>query len=53
MGDFVFVEKIASAVKKGNGSLEAAYNKALAEMLADGTYEAISKKWMKEDIRCR
>jgi len=53
MGDFVFVEKIASAVKKGNGSLEAAYNKALAELLADGTYEAISKKWMKEDIRCR
>jgi polar amino acid transport system substrate-binding protein len=53
MGDFVFVEKIASAVKKGNGSLEAAYNKALAEILADGTYEAISKKWMKEDIRCR
>jgi polar amino acid transport system substrate-binding protein len=53
MGDFVFVEKIASAVKKGNGSLEAAYNKALAEILADGTYEAISKRWMKEDIRCR
>jgi polar amino acid transport system substrate-binding protein len=53
MGDFVFVEKIASAIKKGNGSLEAAYNKALAEILADGTYEAISKRWMKEDIRCR
>jgi polar amino acid transport system substrate-binding protein len=53
MGDFVFVEKIASAIKKGNTSLEAAYNKALAEILADGTYEAISKKWMKEDIRCR
>lgn len=53
MGDFVFVEKIASAVKKGNVSLEAAYNKALAELLADGTYEAISKKWMKEDVRCR
>jgi polar amino acid transport system substrate-binding protein len=53
MGDFVFVEKIASAVKKGNDSLEAAYNKALAEILADGTYEAISKKWMKEDVRCR
>jgi polar amino acid transport system substrate-binding protein len=53
MGDFVFVEKIASAVKKGNTSLEQAVNKALAELLADGTYEAISKKWMKEDIRCR
>jgi len=53
MGDFVFVEKIASAIKKGNTSLETAYNKALGEILADGTYEAISKKWMKEDIRCR
>lgn len=53
MGEFVFVEKIASAVKKGNTSLEQAVNKALAEMMADGTYEAISKKWMKEDIRCR
>jgi polar amino acid transport system substrate-binding protein len=53
MGDFVFVERIASAIKKGNTSLEQAVNKALAELLADGTYEAISKKWMKEDIRCR
>jgi len=53
MGDFVFVEKIACAVKKGNTSLEQAVNKALAELLADGTYEAISRKWLKEDIRCR
>jgi len=53
MGDFVFVEKIACAVKKGNASLEQEVNKALAALLADGTYEAISKKWMKEDIRCR
>jgi len=53
MGDFVFVERIASAVKKGNTSLEQAVNKALATMMADGTYAAISQKWMKEDIRCR
>jgi len=53
MGDFVFVERIATAVKKGNTSLEQAIDKALAEILADGTYEAISKKYMKEDIRCR
>jgi polar amino acid transport system substrate-binding protein len=53
LGEFVFVEKIATAVKKGNASLEAAVNKALAEILADGTYEAISKKYMNEDIRCR
>jgi polar amino acid transport system substrate-binding protein len=52
-GDFVFVERIACAVKKGNASLEQAVNKALADLLSDGTYEAISKKWMNEDIRCR
>jgi polar amino acid transport system substrate-binding protein len=53
IGDFVFVERIATAVKKGNTSLEGAVNKALAEILADGTYAAISKKYMNEDIRCR
>lgn len=52
-GDFVFVERIASAVKKGNTSLQDAVNKALAELMADGTYAAISKKWLNEDIRCR
>lgn len=53
MGDFVFVEKVATAVKKGNTALTEAVNKALAEVMADGTYEAISKKYMNEDIRCR
>jgi polar amino acid transport system substrate-binding protein len=53
MGDFVFVEKVATAVKKGNTALAEAFNKALAEVMADGTYEAISKKYMNEDIRCR
>jgi polar amino acid transport system substrate-binding protein len=53
MGDFVFVEKIACAVKKGNASLEQEVNRALAALLADGTYEAISKKWFQADIRCR
>lgn len=53
MGDFVFVERIASAVKKGNVSLAQAIDKALAEIQADGTYEAISRKYMGEDIRCR
>lgn len=53
MGDFVFVEKIATAVKKGNDSLVKAFDAALAEVMADGTYEAISKKYFNEDIRCR
>ncbi len=53
MGDFVFVERVASAVKKGNTSLAAAIDKAREEILADGTYAAISKKYMGDDIRCK
>jgi polar amino acid transport system substrate-binding protein len=53
IGGFVFVEKIATAVKKGNTSLEQEVNKALKEIMADGTYEAISKKYLNEDVRCR
>jgi len=53
IGDFVFVERIAMAVKKGNTSLQAALNEALKEVMADGTYEAISKKYLHEDVRCR
>jgi polar amino acid transport system substrate-binding protein len=53
MGDFLFVERIASAVSKGNTSLAGEVNKALAAILADGSYAAISKKWFDEDIRCK
>lgn len=53
VGDFVFVERIASAVRKGNTSLAQAVNQALAGLMADGTYAAISNKYLKEDIRCR
>lgn len=53
MGDFLFVERIASAVAKGNTSLAGEINKALAAIQADGSYAAISKKWFNEDIRCK
>ena len=53
MGDFVFVERIASAVAKGNSSLAGEINKALAAIQADGSYAALSKKWFNEDIRCK
>ena len=53
MGDFLFVERIASAVAKGNAGLAAEISKALAAIQADGTYAAISKKWFNEDIRCK
>ena len=53
MGDFLFVERIASAVTKGNTGLANEVNKALAAIQADGSYAAISKKWFNEDIRCK
>jgi len=52
-GDYLFVERIAAAVAKGNTGLVAEVNKALDAMLADGTYATISKKWFGEDIRCK
>jgi polar amino acid transport system substrate-binding protein len=52
-GDFLFVEKVAAAVKPGNAALVAAYDKALADVMADGTYAKISQKYLKEDIRCK
>jgi len=53
MGDFLFIERIASAVAKGNAGLASEVNKALAAIQADGSYAAISKKWFNEDIRCK
>lgn len=53
MGEFVFVERDAAAAAKGNTTLIQAYNKALSELLADGTYATISQKYFGEDIRCK
>lgn len=53
LGDFVFIERIAAAVGKGNSSLAQGYNKALAEVMADGSYAALSKKYFNEDVRCK
>ena len=52
-GDYLFVERIAAAVAKGNTGLVDEVNKALDALLADGSYAAISKKWFGEDIRCK
>ena len=45
-------ERIAPAVTKGNTGLADAWNKAFDEILADGSYAAISKKYFNEDVRC-
>ena len=52
-GEFVFIEKIAPAVQKGNAALAKALDQALQQVVADGTYEKLSRKYFGEDIRCR
>ncbi|RVC09205.1 transporter substrate-binding domain-containing protein, partial [Mesorhizobium sp. M7A.F.Ca.AU.002.02.1.1] len=39
------------AIRKDNPELKAAMQKALDDMLADGSYEKISMKWVGSDIR--
>jgi polar amino acid transport system substrate-binding protein len=53
IGDYLFVERIAAAFAKGNTSLVTAWNQALAEAMADGSYAALSKKYFGEDVRCK
>jgi len=48
----LFIERIAPAMALGNTSLTEAWNKAFAEVLADGSYAAVSKKYFNEDVRC-
>jgi polar amino acid transport system substrate-binding protein len=52
-GGYLFVEPIATAVKKDNTALIGALNKALADVMADGAYKTLSEKYLKEDIRCK
>lgn len=53
IGDLLFSERVATAMKKDNTALAARYNQVLDDMLKDGTYEAISRKWFNEDVRCK
>ena len=53
MGEAMFVEKVATAMKPDDRTLELAYNKALKDLMADGTYKKISEKYFNEDIRCK
>lgn len=52
LGDMVFEERIASAVQLGNTELANEWNKTLAGMLEDGSYQALSEKYFGQDVRC-
>lgn len=53
MGDMLYSEKIAMAVKKGNASLLKELNAELAKIQSNGTYAKISNSYFKTDIRCK
>ncbi|OGO82231.1 MAG: hypothetical protein A2Y21_02950 [Clostridiales bacterium GWC2_40_7] len=50
VGDVLYKETIAVAVRQEDSSLRQAINKALEEIIDDGTYAGISKKYFDIDI---
>ena len=49
VGEAIKADKAGIAVRKDNPELLAAINDALAKIKADGTYNAIFKKWFGEE----
>ncbi|TDN62652.1 ABC transporter substrate-binding protein [Paraburkholderia sp. BL10I2N1] len=49
VGDPLIYQLSAPAIVKGQPALRVAVNKAISEMMADGTIEAIAKKWVGSD----
>ncbi|MGE7690127.1 transporter substrate-binding domain-containing protein [Lysinibacillus sp. NPDC097214] len=50
LGEELKREEIAVAINKNNQVLLEAINKAIADMVADGTYKDISTKWFGKDL---
>jgi len=46
VGEPLETAELVGIFKKGSGSLTAAFNKALAEVKADGTYDALVAQWL-------
>lgn len=53
IGELLYEERYGMAFKKGNAELRGAINRALASVLANGAYAAISERYFGQDIRCR
>lgn len=51
VGDMLFEDAAGITLNKHEEELKAEINKHLNNLMEDGTYEAISKKWFGEDIR--
>lgn len=51
VGDLLYEERMGIAFNQGNPELKAAIDDALSAMQSDGTYLAISMKWLGIDVR--
>jgi polar amino acid transport system substrate-binding protein len=47
-GEMVFVERVSMILRKNNKELADKLNQALAEVMKDGTYKALSEKYFKK-----
>jgi polar amino acid transport system substrate-binding protein len=52
-GELVFVERVSMILRQNNKALADQLNRALAEVMKDGTYKVLSEKYFKEDVSCR
>lgn len=52
-GEQVFVERVSMILRKQNLELANQLNRALADLMKDGTYGGLSQKYFKTDISCR
>jgi polar amino acid transport system substrate-binding protein len=53
LGEFLVIDRAAAVVAKGNTTLVEEWNRALAQVQADGSYAALSRRYFGEDVRCK
>lgn len=53
IGDEILYQTNAMAIAKGNTDLQSAINKAMQEIIQDGTYATLMKKYFDENICCK
>jgi polar amino acid transport system substrate-binding protein len=50
--DLLYRERVAAVAAKGNEPLVDQWNKTLSALIADGTYDKLSHKWLGADYAC-
>lgn len=52
-GEHVFIERVSMILRKNNPELKEQLNRGLAEIMKNGTYQALSQKYFKTDASCK